>query len=775
MTQIGIFDPESIPKLVKELDKIARHRSHELERLTKVLGQNPRVLASRYVEPSVQFKNPADVAGRRAALRHGAGQSFQLWVSRFLGTEDVDSQGDHVLFVLGDAGMGKTSALVMLKLCHMFKFLPSRWKVQLEKLGPGTLKEIDQIEAPSKTILLLDALDEDPEAHGRVEERLLELLRATKPFHKVIITCRTQFFPAGGSHSMISEREVEVGGFVCNLLYLSPFWDDQVDEYLAKAFPPPGPRWARGWLKGFEPPRRKAARALIKPMRDLRMRPLLLSYIDRLLEDPALRDPSRPPGLYRVFDALILRWLLREERKLGDQNPAAHPKAEDLRKVCRRLAFRLMQVDRPALTTEDLRSFLDDTELGHLKVIDIEGRSLLNKTSEQEFRFAHRTVQEFLAIEYLTEQVRAGQAVEAVPATDEMIRFYLSAVRADPTFPDLTPYLDAQQIEQPADLIWPEGESADLPSTRWQFPNLSFRNLQGRDFSGQDLRGACFAGVNLTDVDLTHTDLTDADFRGARLERVKWTGAVASSIPLDRLHTAVTVFRGEIPLWCEIPAGEGQIGGNEVAPGPRRIRVARPFQLAAVPVTNAQFALFDREKADPKRPNHPVVNVSWEDAARFCAWLAKLPGFEGARLPTEEEWEYACRAGTDTPYWSGTTESDLARVGWYSGNSGKRLHAVGESSANPWGLYDMHGNVWEWTASVGQDDESASETEMKVDPAELAADLAASPRAGRVFRGGSYLNSARGARSAYRFGWVPGDRVRDLGFRVLLPFAPSDP
>jgi formylglycine-generating enzyme required for sulfatase activity len=158
----------------------------------------------------------------------------------------------------------------------------------------------------------------------------------------------------------------------------------------------------------------------------------------------------------------------------------------------------------------------------------------------------------------------------------------------------------------------------------------------------------------------------------------------------------------------------------------------------------------------------------------FCRWLsASFPWARGARLPTEEEWEYACRAGTENRFWSGDSEEDLARVGWYGEGQKGRTHRVGEKPANPWGLYDVHGNVFEWTRSGWTDDYSEHRAGREIDPSAVdAADLAAACGARRVIRGGSFWYVARFARSACRLGGVPWFRGEYLGFRVWLPAAP---
>ncbi len=191
----------------------------------------------------------------------------------------------------------------------------------------------------------------------------------------------------------------------------------------------------------------------------------------------------------------------------------------------------------------------------------------------------------------------------------------------------------------------------------------------------------------------------------------------------------------------------------------------KPFYLARTPVTNAQYGRYLAAHPDAPKPeywgndqfNQPeqsVVGVSWEEAMAYCEWA-------GLVLPTEAQWEYACRGGTTTQYWSGDEVSDLARVGWYDENSDERLHAVGEKEANPFGLYDMHGNVWEWCRDGWVDNYKTKPRTgdgLRHEPVAVG---------GRVFRGGAWDNSAHFARSAYRFRFRPGYRIVFLGFRPV--------
>ncbi len=187
------------------------------------------------------------------------------------------------------------------------------------------------------------------------------------------------------------------------------------------------------------------------------------------------------------------------------------------------------------------------------------------------------------------------------------------------------------------------------------------------------------------------------------------------------------------------------------------------FYMGRYPVTNEQYAQFLKENQEVRepeswaerrfnQPRQPVVGVSWEEARRYAEWA-------GLRLPSEAEWEYACRAGTTTRFYSGDTEEDLARVGWYQANSGEQTHPVGEKEPNSFGLYDMHGNVWEWTEDDWHDSYNGAPNDGRswIDD----------PRGSyRVVRGGGWHDGAQNCRSAIRGGAPPGGRNVDLGFRL---------
>lgn len=189
------------------------------------------------------------------------------------------------------------------------------------------------------------------------------------------------------------------------------------------------------------------------------------------------------------------------------------------------------------------------------------------------------------------------------------------------------------------------------------------------------------------------------------------------------------------------------------------------FEISRYPVTQAQYkAVMGENPSHFKGDDHPVESVSWEDAQKFCEELNKITG-NRYRLPSEAEWEYACRAGTTFEYYTGDDEQALKRAGWYDGNSDSRTHSVGQKEANEFGLYDMHGNVWEWC-----EDDWHNTYEGAPDDGSTWIDHPRGNR--RVLRGGSWYDNPRHCRSAHRVDDDPAARYSNDGFR-LVRMSPS--
>jgi formylglycine-generating enzyme required for sulfatase activity len=247
-----------------------------------------------------------------------------------------------------------------------------------------------------------------------------------------------------------------------------------------------------------------------------------------------------------------------------------------------------------------------------------------------------------------------------------------------------------------------------------------------------------------------------------------------------------------------VPAGRFRMGsrGHYVDEEPcHRVEIPQPFWLGETPVTQAQFAQWTQTPACMKwlaankdeveggkphqnhfadRQDHPAENLSWHEATAFAEWFTRTivkPAHPElvASLPAEACWEYACRAGTDTDYHSGDGQASLREAGWFDGDAEGQTHPVRQKRPNDWGLYDMHGNVWEWCADAWDDQAYAKRSDGWQAPLQP---LAAEDVARRVFRGGSWDDSAGDCRASFRYGRWPRIRVGHQGFRLLLAPGP---
>jgi formylglycine-generating enzyme required for sulfatase activity len=218
-----------------------------------------------------------------------------------------------------------------------------------------------------------------------------------------------------------------------------------------------------------------------------------------------------------------------------------------------------------------------------------------------------------------------------------------------------------------------------------------------------------------------------------------------------------------------IPAGEFMMGsptnesGRDKDEGPQqRVRITKPFYMGVTEVTQSQWLeVMNSNPSEFDGGRNPVERVSWDEATEFCRKLSARSAEQSAsrvyRLPTEAEWEYACRGGTKTPWSFGDSPRELGAHSWYEENSMGSTHPVGEKSPNPFGLYDMNGNVSEWCSN-----------QYFTYTSGVVAVVLRSDRGLQAYRGGAWSFAAEKCRSADRFVLHPVNRRPYLGFRLVI-------
>lgn len=491
----------------KLLDRALSRRREDRKEITDLINVDIDQFKRLYIEPDFQPYNPANAEDDE---EDEVESKFRIaayeWLDSFL-VDPKRKDGRHVAFILSDAGMGKTSLLAMLKLSSMS--IPTFWpgmNFKLLKLGPSTLDDIKGLEstmAMVQTVLLLDSLDEDPAAFGRIDDRLEEILRATQEFRQVIVTCRTQFFPLQNTFERNGAR-IKIGGFTCRIVYLALFSEDQCDAYLAKVFPK-------------RPSEMSAARKLIQSMKSLRMRPMLLAHVEDLMERSDEVEEWVPFTIHR---ALVETWLDREERKKKGV------KAEELREACRMMAIHLQRSGDRTISVDGLALLLARESVPDAirNVQEFGGRSLLNLNSDGEYRFAHYSIQEFLVVDHMAKYPeRMAEYSGQVRYSEELVEFLRSFSNLSEA-QEWKANLSVANLSR-ADLSRANLIQADLNRADFSDARLVGANLSEADLSEADLHGALLFGANLRGVFLLLADLHGANLSEAVLIEAKLAGA----------------------------------------------------------------------------------------------------------------------------------------------------------------------------------------------------------------------------------------------------------
>jgi formylglycine-generating enzyme required for sulfatase activity len=233
--------------------------------------------------------------------------------------------------------------------------------------------------------------------------------------------------------------------------------------------------------------------------------------------------------------------------------------------------------------------------------------------------------------------------------------------------------------------------------------------------------------------------------------------------PGNKTSFTENLAKGVTLEMVSLPAGKFLMGSSERdnEKPPHQVKV-NSFAIGKYPITQAQYqaVMGNNPSSFENNPQNPVENVSWNDAQAFCQKLSRITG-KTYRLPTEAEWEYACRAGTTTRYYFGDDDNQLGNYAWGSENSNDTTHPVGQKKPNAWGLHDMSGNVWEWCEDDWHDSYAGAP-----DDGTAWIDNDNRSQSEKCLRGGSWDFYPYSCRSANRSRDCPDDHYTDYGFRV---------
>ncbi|MCA9654916.1 MAG: SUMF1/EgtB/PvdO family nonheme iron enzyme, partial [Myxococcales bacterium] len=756
-------------------------------------------------------------------LERGASHTVEM-LDAFTFARHHGKRGKRGVVVLGDPGSGKTTQLkqILVRIARAGAAsmgLPDGTMPVLLLLReldevPQTFEEIvttivsktegerapailEALAEHERVLYLMDGLDEVRDAKARATvSRAIETAIDSPREPTFMVTCRYAGYTDDAR--LLARRFVE--------LHLRPLNEEQVAEFVENWF---------GLVERADPREPEEAehrahtkaRALVRALRQPRLRakarvfgltrnPLLLTAIC-LVHLERDKIPEKTTELYRECLAVMLeRWQIARETK-------ARIEAEPAQRVLQPVAHWLHERHEKMATAEQLAPVLGpalaeagvDEEPGEFLRAIREESGLLTGWSGERYGLMHLGLQEYLT---------AQQVAALAAAGDTAVLDQLAARFGDSWWQEVVllllglhgregaswfTALMERVVEQPA---FGEAEHAELVDqclvdavevSAAPFVAVA-RRSPGRDeglWARQRAALWVLDGMAPEHVESRALEQLAQGLRGHPSAEVKaWVDG--------RLRIGPDVFVAQPGGYelVRIPGGTFKMGSpddDEMAyleEQPQHEVTLADFYLGRHPVTNEEYGRFLEANPRAKEPeywgdrnlNHPrqpVVGVSWEEAMAYCEWA-------GLTLPTEAQWEYACRAGTTTRYWSGDREEDLARVGWYSGNSRRTLHAVGEKPANPFGLYDMHGNIGEWCLDARV---SYAKTRSR-----LGDGLRQQPvgDARRVVRGGDPLgviDNARFARSACRIGGRPEFSNRNLGLRParVIPssLTPSQP
>ncbi len=501
-----------------------QEKDAELIEITDVFGGVDSLL-NYYVEPNCQNINPANLDEDEpdAVVRTPVFDFLNNYLNReFV----VQGDGRNQLFILSDAGLGKTSLLVMVKLCELLPRvsweydLENQNQVELIKLDSSALGKVREIDNKSKTILLLDALDEDPLAWQKPDKRLLKVLQASSRFRRVIISCRTQFFPEKGVSTYGTQEKINIGGFICPMIFLSPFDYKQVTEYLDKRFPKLD--------DPVEKEKKERSYEILKKAKSLSFRPFLLSHVEDLLNSEKEEWTE-----LSVYDELVGVWLRREVRKKSVLNLTE----EGLRLACIAIAAKMQESGVRHLSKKELAALIKKLpEIGPISSIEYGAKSLLNRNSEGSYRFSHFSVQEYFLSKYVIDLSIPDKKYEINPI--KLISVNRNKIRLT------RKALEFISLNHKHD--WDYGNHFLLNNMVLDGFDFSNGIWVGCDFSRSSLRDANFDDANISESNFSEAQLVGAKLNNTTCLDTIFSNADFSDASLHQASAQNAIFSGAI-------------------------------------------------------------------------------------------------------------------------------------------------------------------------------------------------------------------------------------
>ncbi len=795
----------SEPDLTKEI-KNYRQKAQALHEALPMAGDGTQITVPINIEDiHVLLHAVVDLSGRKGSKYADASQAAKYLQTRDAGLEitllDAFKQtrqrgGYKGLVILGDPGSGKTTHLkrVLLYCLHeghealrlskdmLSVFLPLRELndldqgldvfIQEQLAGPNLQTSKDfgvRLLQRGNLLFLLDGLDEVPDLARREEVAtwIIDALN-TYPTCSFVVTCRF----AGYSETVrLSAKFLE--------MHIRPFTTEQANTFIHQWYQIVERGLAKD-LSQAEIIAKNNAEDLIENLKqpnfrssrifELTRNPLLLTNICLVHRFRSKLPDSRADLYQECINVLLEHW--RAAKKLQSV------KAKDGYRVLQPVAYWLHGEEGRTRATADQLSTPMETGLkavgwnkggaqGFLSTIRDES-GLLTGWDQDSYGFMHLGFQEYLAAREIRRRFFEGEPVVKELASHfgeswwqevgllllalddpSLFKPYMQEVIKLPAFTEHVSLVEACLTDAAEKSAEPFLELLEISPGKdeelWQRQLLALQIVERLDADA---------------IEGLKARLTKHPFKDIR-KRLQAQDVQATQEVKDANRGGYELVR--------IVGGRFMMGSPKKEEsryeweGPQHKVEVSDFYIGRYPVTNQEYGEFLKDNpkiSEPEywsdrrfnQPKQPVVGVSWEDAKQYANWA-------GLRLPTEEEWEYACRAGTSSRYYLGNTEKALQKAGWYEKNSDGHLQPVGGKEPNGFGLYDMHGNVWEWIEDDWHENYKGAPKD--------GSSWIDNPRGSlRVLRGGSWNGRALNCRSAIRICHSPGFRDFDIGFRL---------